>query len=254
MWRFWLEFKAFEPSVQLGGIYAVKPGYHNARDNLPASDYSVQLPADKLGSGASAAAIDLTFPDAQSARYDTIIKYADRLLRSGVDPNDPRGNRLREFYGQADQDTKVEGWDFQHLVPVTSDSSHLWHIHLSFLRQYQQEWEGFRDVLSILRGETTQQWHDSVNQPPAPPEEEDVAISADLAASLDDMTWRIDAIYFNRPEIIGGRLDSVPAQNPNALHSKLEEILAATKAPTAPVDLDALADLLVDKIIARLQK
>lgn len=158
MWQFWLEFQKLEPTCALGGIYADKPGYHNYRLNLPRTDYSVQLDDDKLGPGDMAAAIDLTFPDAQSGRYATIIKYADRLLRSGLDPNDPRGNYLREFYGQADSDTGVEGWDFQYLVPVTSDSSHLWHLHLSFLRRWLNDPAAFAAVLSILRGETVAQW------------------------------------------------------------------------------------------------
>jgi hypothetical protein len=159
MWQFWLGFQALEPSVLLGGIYANKPGYHNYRNALPKSDYSVQLALDKQGPGDMAAAIDLTFPDAQSGRYATIIKYADRLLASGHDPADPRGDYLREFYGQADTDQQVEGWDFQFLVPVTSDSSHLWHIHLSFLRAYLNDPAAFAAVLSILRGQTLAQWH-----------------------------------------------------------------------------------------------
>ena len=162
MWQFWLEFQKLEPTCLLGGIYASKPGYHNFRDALPRSDYSVQLALDKQGPGDMAAAIDLTFPDAQSGRYETIIKYADRLLKSGLDLNDPRGNYLREFYGQADADTQVEGWDFQYLVRVTSDSSHLWHLHLSFMRAYLNNAAAYRAVLSILRGETVAQWRGEV--------------------------------------------------------------------------------------------
>lgn len=158
MWQFWLAFKAHEPTVQLGGIYANKPGYHNSRRNLPASDYSVQYALDRQGPDDKAAAIDLTFPDAQSRHYETIIKYASRLLASGRDPHDERGNYLREFYGQADEDTQVEGWDFQSVGPSTSDASHLWHIHLSFMRAYLNDRGAFDAVLSILIGETVEQW------------------------------------------------------------------------------------------------
>lgn len=158
MWRFWEEFKKIEPTVRLGGIYANKPGYHNARNNLPASDYSKQLADDKLGPGQYGSAIDLTFPDAQAGRYATIDKYASRLLASGKDMNDDRGNYLREFYGQTDGDQQVEGWDFHYLVPVSSDSSHLWHIHISFLRRYNNSRVAHDAVLSILRGETYAHW------------------------------------------------------------------------------------------------
>lgn len=152
MWAFWLAFKALEPTVQLGGIYAAKPGYHNVRDALPRSDYSVQLDLDRQGPGDKAAAIDLTFPDAQAGDYATIAKYSARLLASGRDPDDERGSYLREFYGNADLDSEVEGWDFQRVGPATSDDSHLWHIHLSFMRAYLDDPAAFAAVLSILQG------------------------------------------------------------------------------------------------------
>lgn len=175
MWMFWAAFKALEPSVLLGGIFANKPGYHNARDLLPTSDYSVgQFAADREGPGWAAAAIDLTFPDAQAKSYATIAKYSDRLLRSGLDMNDERGNYLREFYGQADGDLEVEGWDFQRLIRVTSDSSHLWHIHISILRKHLQDAKAFRALLSILQGEPVQVWRDRESALLAPPEPEPV--------------------------------------------------------------------------------
>lgn len=154
MWYFWTEFKKIEPTVELGGIYADKPGYHNTRAGNSSTNYSVVLPPDKLGPSDKAAAIDLTFPNAQSGNYTTIAKYSSRLLKSGKDPNDLRGNYLREFFGNADSDTQVEGWDFWYSTTSTSDSSHLWHIHLSFLRKYVTSLPAMNAVLSILKGET----------------------------------------------------------------------------------------------------
>lgn len=154
MWRFWEEFKKIEPTVKLGGVYANKYGYHNYRSALSSKDYSVQLPADKLGPSDKAAAIDLTFPDAQAGNFKTINKYSLRLLKSGYDMKDDRGNYLREFYGNTDTDRQVEGWDFQRLQEATSDDSHLWHIHLSFLRKYLNDRRAFDAVLSILKGES----------------------------------------------------------------------------------------------------
>lgn len=154
MWYFWEEFKKFEPTVLLGGIYANKPGYHNARQLLPSTDYSVKLAQDQVGSKEEASAIDLTFPDAQVGDYKTINKYSKRLLASGYDMKDTRGNYLREFYGNTDTDRVVEGWDFVYLREVSSDSSHLWHIHLSFLRKYLNSKFAMEAILSILKGET----------------------------------------------------------------------------------------------------
>jgi hypothetical protein len=158
MWEFWLAFRRLEPGVELGGIYADKPGYHNIRAALPASDYSVQAAADRQGPADKAAAIDLTFPSAQRGDYSTIRRYAARLLGSGRDPDDERGDCLREFFGQANADSAVEGWDFQAVTPSTSDSSHLWHIHISFVRAHLDDPRAFGAVLSILRGETAAYW------------------------------------------------------------------------------------------------
>src|SRR5262245_10802353 len=87
MWAFWEAFAALEPSVRLGGIYANKPGYHNTRAANSPSNYSIRDPQDQLGPPDKAAAIDLTFPNAQAGDYSTIALYSRRLLESGRDPN-----------------------------------------------------------------------------------------------------------------------------------------------------------------------
>ena len=158
----WLagELEKLEPASQLGGIYAFKKGYHSSRRdnqvNWP-GNYSILISADQEGSDNYGAAIDWTFPDAQSERYATIDKYSSRLLAAGQ-RNDPRTRVLREFYGQADSDTAVEGWDFWYRTTSTSDSSHLWHIHKSFLRKYANDMNAMKAVLSVLKGETLDQW------------------------------------------------------------------------------------------------
>lgn len=154
---------ALEPGTQNGGIYANKSGYHNTRKHHLESrprDYSIRDAVDREGPDDKAAAFDWTFPDAQSGRYATISKYVSRIIASGKDPDDPRLNNWREFYGQADADNAVEGWDSRYLVPVSSDSSHLWHIHGSVSRKYVADLPTMQALLSVLRGESVQQWRD----------------------------------------------------------------------------------------------
>lgn len=159
MWWLWEQMLALEPSSKLGGIYANKPGYHNARGNLPSWDYSVcDNPPDQGGPPDKAAAIDWTFVDAQAGNYSTISKYTKRLINSGKDPNDPRLNGWREVYGQADSDNYVEGYDFRYQCDVTSDSSHLWHIHLSENRDQTTSQKNKEALLSVLKGESVDQW------------------------------------------------------------------------------------------------
>jgi peptidoglycan hydrolase-like protein with peptidoglycan-binding domain len=38
------------------------------------------------------------------------------------------------------------------------DKSHLWHIHISFIRKFAELWDAFERVLSILKGETYSAW------------------------------------------------------------------------------------------------
>lgn len=153
------ELLKLSPGSQWGGDFANKPGYHNCRSNLPSYDYSVtDKPPDGGGPGNVAGAIDWTFPDAQRGDYSTIAKYTKRLIDSGKNPNDPRMDGWREVYGNADSDTYVEGWDFRGGYAVTSDSSHLWHIHLSEDRDKTTSYENKDKLLSVLRGESLEDW------------------------------------------------------------------------------------------------
>lgn len=159
MWWFWQQLQAMEPSSALGGTFANKPGYHNCRNNLPSYDYSVcDRPPDDGGPGNVCGAIDWTFYDAQRGDYSTISKYTKRLIDSGRDPDDPRMNGWREVYGNADSDTYVEGWDFRYGYAVSSDASHLWHIHLSESRDMAESYDNKKACLSVLRGESVEQW------------------------------------------------------------------------------------------------
>jgi peptidoglycan hydrolase-like protein with peptidoglycan-binding domain len=75
----------------------------------------------------------------------------------------------REFYGQTDTDSHVEGWDFRHLVEITSDSSHLWHIHMSITRSNVSNWAVYDAALSVLRGESLEAWRARTGSVPTVP-------------------------------------------------------------------------------------
>jgi len=179
-----------QPGTRNGGTYDNKPGYHNTRDGNLSSDYSVTDAEDKGGPSDKTAAYDWTFPDAQgfagiadphstepmppstlAVDYGNIARYSSRLLASGKDPNDPRLDGWREFFGQADNDNAVEGWDFRYHRAKTSDPRHLWHIHLSEDRDKVTSYDNKKALLSVLRGETVDQWRNVRS--------EDIPISGD---------------------------------------------------------------------------
>lgn len=160
MWWLWLEIHKLDDDIALGGIYANKRGYHNTRAANDANwpgNYSVIHADDRKGPNDKAAAIDLTFRSAQGGDYKNIEKYSDRLYAAGK-ANDPRLHGWREFFGQCDADTHVEGWDFRKDQDTTSDSSHLWHIHASEVRAYVESMVNKQCFLSVIKGETLDEY------------------------------------------------------------------------------------------------
>lgn len=162
MWEFWQRFDAMEPTAVLGGIFARKSGYHNARSNLASNDYSVHdVRADRLGPSAMSAGIDLTMSSAAMRRYTARLDKAarardPRLFPPGKPPV------LREFIGTLNGNTVYcymltggipQGVGADAGPDWGRDASHLWHLHLSVIRAYIQDREALAGVLSVLRGD-----------------------------------------------------------------------------------------------------
>lgn len=110
-------------------------GYHRSREWIlnseysrdGASDYSVTSALDKTGDARWLSAMDFQtkggVPELIEVckRLDAAVK-ADRLPQ------------IREWYGNADGDKVVDGWDNLRDRAASSDTSHLWHLHISFFR------------------------------------------------------------------------------------------------------------------------
>lgn len=128
------------------GDSAHDAGYHRGRNYVGSGDYSVQLAADQKGSGEAACGLDLTWDSAQ-LQYD----MSRRLMQA---KNDPRMYPVRSFFGSEDG-VNVCGWDYAGDYPVTSDPSHLWHIHVSILREFADDWTALAPVADVITGKTT---------------------------------------------------------------------------------------------------
>lgn len=208
--RFWDEFSEVEPTAELGGIDANKPGYHEKRDDLPADDYSVaHVAADRRGAGDVAAGIDLTMHPAGGAK----MQHYTRRLKTAALARDERlylrgGPTLREFIG-SDDGQRVYCYVFTGGVPLgvgadsgpdwDRSSTHLWHIHLSIIRQYAEDWPALDGVLSVLKGESLAAWR-------ARTEGDGMATETET-----QVAW-IDA----RVEAVGKGLDKVADGRPGA--------------------------------------
>lgn len=74
-------------------------------------------------------------------------KRIDSALRAGV------LEEVREFYGNLDGDKIVDGWDNIANRAATSDSSHLWHWHLTLDRRYANTQSIMARILHIVLGD-----------------------------------------------------------------------------------------------------
>jgi len=212
LWWFWLQFKAHEPSVLLGGIYANKPGFHNTGAKVvdhgqgnARTDYSIRDKVNRSGTHwrDRAAAIDLTFPDAQRGNYATIARYSKRLYNSGRDAGDPRlGLGVYDFYGQIDNDAAVEGWNEHGEHDTTSDASHLWHIHISLLRSKVDDHWAMWALLTVLMGWSTAKWRKSL--PADAPKPAPVPTPATPAKLPDHPLGKRTLSYKPSPNMLGG--------------------------------------------------
>ncbi|WP_051797347.1 hypothetical protein [Catenuloplanes japonicus] len=182
IWRFWGQFDALEPSAQLGGVYAAKPGYHNYRNALATSDYSrADVANDRLGPGDKAAAIDLTMSDTAMRKYtsrmDAAARARDERLFIGGAPI------IREFIGTKDSRTvycyvltggRALGVGADSGPDPGRDETHLWHLHLSIIRRFVATQDAMDRLMSVLRGESLETWK-SRGQAPEVEEEDEMS-------------------------------------------------------------------------------
>jgi hypothetical protein len=142
-------------SLRRGGIYANKSGYHNSRNANRSrwpGDYSIIAPADKRGDGDAAAAIDISLGPAE-------MKLVTKRLMDACEKKDPRIECVREALGTLNGRT-VTGWNRyatgsgsrSWVGKVTADSTHLWHVHISFFRAYATDRAKMQAVADVILG------------------------------------------------------------------------------------------------------
>jgi peptidoglycan hydrolase-like protein with peptidoglycan-binding domain len=180
VWWLRCQLLALQAGTQDGGTYANKKGFHNKGKQCKdlgaynsGTDYSIRQAINRAGSWWRdfSSAHDWTFTNAQGGNYSTIALYTKRLMDAALDSSDPRLDALYEFYGQADTDSHVEGWNEWEERDVTSDSSHLWHIHTSFLRKFCGDFWQMWAIYTVLSGQTKAHWLSTLPGAGGPPVE-----------------------------------------------------------------------------------
>lgn len=148
-----------------------------------------------------------------------------------------RAGRLEEvvyWYGNKDGDQRVDGYDNIRNAVATSDSSHLWHLHLSLDRRVLRDLNALRRVYAVLTGEG-----DDMTP------EQDAALGR-IDTRLAAIFYGMDANTFIDPPMQG---------EPNQLKGQIAEVarqVEAMAAPAAPVLSDEQLEVLADKVVAKL--
>ncbi len=156
-------------------------GYHRGRNYVGSDDYSNQLADDKAGDGEAECALDLSWTTAGPQ-----FEVSQRLLNAA---NDSRMYPIRSFFGSTDGRV-VCGWDFVGGYPVTSDDSHLWHVHLSILRKYANDADALAPVADVIIGGNT-----PTPTPPTPAPSEEMDYMPSLFHLVNDDTGDQSYIY-----------------------------------------------------------
>jgi hypothetical protein len=238
MWILWEGCQLIIPGVRLSGIYANKRCYHNTvkanQINYPGA-YCVVLSLDLKGPLDKARAIDLTMSDAN------MRLYTKRLQLSCLNDKDNRLKGMREFFGTLDG-VSVYGLshnsDTGKWVKVTSDASHLWHIHISFFTFYCNNLEQMNGVMSVLSGQSLEDWESG------------------MALTQDDINKVVEGVWGKMMASEGLGLNMTMA---NWLKGGYFSAKAAETADTTPDDVaigsvaiiaQAAAQATVDKLVA----
>lgn len=145
------------PTAKFSGIVgdsAHNYGYHRSLSEVGPGDYSAKLSLDTKGVNRSyASALDIGLSAAEMKRVTA------RLRDAALDPGDTAMEYVREFYGTLDgrtvygliHDGRTTGWRGS-----TSDSSHLWHVHISFFRSFANDPDAMEAVRRVFTGEETE--------------------------------------------------------------------------------------------------
>lgn len=155
------------PSANIGikGNTAHLAGYHrsyawvkNSRWCNSRSYSTSETPGNRSpGNPNWACALDISLPN---SKLLPMCQRVDRAVRSGT------LEKVTEWYGNRDGDGRVDGYDNIHNRVASSDSSHLWHLHLSFDRGRANE--DHSDLYEVLTGEgmePTDVWAYNITSP-----------------------------------------------------------------------------------------
>jgi hypothetical protein len=160
-WHIARNWETYYASAVLSGIvgdaaHQAGGGYHISIEDNRSTNYSVIRPDDKAPPGdwdrTLAAAIDMSMNPTDMATCSW------RLWNVWNDTSDPRRVYLNGFNGWFNDGGPAKRYDYVTQGISTTTSDHKWHVHAEERRRWVA-WQVAADaILSILRGETKEQY------------------------------------------------------------------------------------------------
>lgn len=162
-------------SAVLSGIvgddaHAASGGYHiSIESQVNSNDYSIRLEKDKAPPGnwdrnkASAIDMSMNTVDMGTMWWRFYNVYVNRA-------SDPRAQFIREAIGLNPTNGRAQRIDFANGTISDASDDHEWHWHLSLYRMYVNSWDMSVAVISVLKGQSLQ---DYLGPAPQPVEEDD---------------------------------------------------------------------------------
>ncbi len=251
----WLanEWEKVYKTAVLSGIvgdlaHKKRGGYHISRQDQPSGNYSVVRADDKPGNGPSdrASAIDMTMSTSDMIKCHTRLR---EIWKNRA--NDPRMKYINAWNGW-DGSGDAGRYDVVKGTVGTATADHKWHIHLEIRRKYVNDMNAMRAILSMLKGETLQQYQ-GVSSPASKPQTGD----DDMPLTDADVKKVVDGVWAKALNI---ETDSKkPANNQQAgnilrytssEHHKIMSLVNAvlTKVNADTVDEKAIADALASNL------
>lgn len=134
-----------------------KTSKHWSRQDNPSGSWAVSHAKDKQGPSNMAAAVDVTMHN--DSDMFTVHKRFKKLFNERA--TDPRAAYVDCFNGW-DGNGSPGRYDLPAGTVSTTDDSHKWHEHVETFYLYvgtdEQSWKAARAILSVVKGETAQQW------------------------------------------------------------------------------------------------
>jgi hypothetical protein len=161
-------WEALYPSAVFAGIvgdaaHQANGGYHISIEDQSSSNYSVTRPDDAAPPGGwprnLASGVDMSVNTTDMFRIDSLVHAVWK------DHEDSR----RAFINAVncwDGNDSPGRYDMYSNVLSGSDDSHKWHVHWEYRRRYVADQQAMAACLSILKGETKEQWQAGGGTPP----------------------------------------------------------------------------------------